>query len=195
MGSKDSSILRGIVIGSLRQGYTYNELLLKIVNADVRRSRAVINIVYTGRISKAEIAAHVASAIISEMRRSYRLRKLTYIIISVSKTSSRRSTRFVVSLRVSKAVYQVLVRVIKALHQNGINVRKWSVKHTASQHPYKVTMFATCGSPEVDLQRVFHEMLRSQFLGLKQVISEPFCITLTVKTRSGINTKTKCFSV
>ena len=195
MGSKDSSILRGIVIGSLRQGYTYNELLLKIVNADVRRSRAVINIVYTGRISKAEIAAHVASAIISEMRRSYRLRKLTYIIISVSKTSSRRSTRFVVSLRVSKAIYQVLVRVIKALHQNGINVRKWSVKHTASQHPYKVTMFATCGSPEVDLQRVFHEMLRSQFLGLKQVISEPFCITLTVKTRSGINTKTKCFSV
>jgi len=194
MGSKDSSILRGIVIGSLRQSYTHNELLLKIVNADVRRSRAVISVVYTGRVPKAEIAAHIASAIINEMYRSYRLRKLTYIIISVSKTSSHRGTRFVVSLRVPKAMYQALVRAIKALYQSGINVRKWSVKHTASQYPYKIVMFATCGNPEVDLQRVFHEMIRTQFLRLIQSVDKPFCVTLAVKTRGSVNTKSKCFN-
>ncbi|HIP57499.1 MAG TPA: hypothetical protein EYH02_05485 [Ignisphaera aggregans] len=195
MGSKDSSILRGIVIGSLRQSYTYEELLLKIVNADVRRSRAVISVVYTGRVPKAEVAAHIASAVINEIYRGYRFRKLTYIIISVSKTSSRRGTRFVVSLRVPKAIYQALVRAIKILYQNGINVRKWSVKHTASQHPYKITMFATCGSPEVNVQHVFHEMIRTQFLKLVQTIDRPFCVTLAVKTRNGVNTRTKCFSV
>ncbi len=191
MSSKDSSVLRGIVIGSLRQRFTYEELLLKIVSVDVRGSRAAVNIVYNGRALKAEVAAHTAYAIVDAMRTSYRLRKLTYIMITVSKVSSRRGTRFLVSLRVPRSFYIAIARAVRILRERGVNIRNWSVKHTTSQYPYKITLNATSSDPNIDVRRLLEELNELVFSRLNT--RESFCVSLSIKTKRGSKSETRCF--
>ncbi len=191
MNPKDSSVLRGIVIGSLRQRFTYKELLLKIVSVDVRGSRATVNIVYNGRALKAEVAAHAAYAIVDAMSTSYRLRKLTYIVITVSKVSSRRGSRFLVSLRVPRSLYIAIARAVRVLRERGVNMRNWSVKHTASQYPYKVILSATSSDPNADVRKLLEELSGLVFSRLNT--REPFCVSLSIKTKRGSKSETKCF--
>ncbi len=190
MSFKDSSVLRGIVIGSLRRRFTYEELLLKIVSVDVRGSRAAVNIVYNGRAPKAEVAAHAAYAIVNAMRTSYRLRKLTYITITVSKVSSRRGARFLVSLRVPRLFYIAIAQAVSVLRERDVNMRNWSVKHTASQYPYKITLIATSSKPNIDVHRLLEELNELVFSRLS--IRESYCLSLSIKTKRGAKSETKC---
>ena len=181
MSSKDANTIRSIVIGSIRAKYTHRDLLLKIVDVITRGSKAYVNVVYHGSIQKAELAAYIAQVLISSMKERVRLRKFTYIVILVSKTGSRRGSRFVVSLRVPKILYTVLYRLIESLRSMNINIRKWSIKHISTPiNKYKISIQASIGVPEIDISSMLNNMRKH--IG-QLTIDGQLCVSLIIKAK------------
>ena len=181
MSSKDASIVRGTVIGGVRSRFSKDEVRLKIVDASVRGSRAAVNIVYVGKATKAEVAAAAAQTIAISIPRSYRLRKLSYVRITVSKTGSSRGTRFLMNLRVPRIVYSYLLpRSIEALKSLGASIRLWRIVDSG-EGVVRLKIYASYGLPEIDV-RALDEKIRSVVEGMRQV-SKRVCVDIDLKTR------------
>ena len=178
MERKDDRIVRGTVIGGVRKWFDREEVALKIVDARVRHARASVNIVYMGKATKAEVAAAAAYTIATAIPRSYRLRKLSYVRIAVSKTGSARSVRFLMNLRVPRSSYVALANLVRCLRGLGISTRKWMIRNPSGEAIVKVV--ASHGLPEVDRGRVV-ECVERALSGIRP--SRRVCIDLEVRTR------------
>ena len=178
MSAKDESIVRGTVIGGVRKWFDRDEVALKIVSASVRHGRASVSIVYFGKATKAEVAAAAAYAIASSIPRSYRLRKLSYVRISVSKPGSRKAARFLLNLRVPRSSYVALASLVKCLRKLGVSTRKWMVRNPSGEA--RIAVRATYGLPELDREAV-EKCLEGALRGISP--SKRVCIELEVKTR------------
>ena len=190
MSSKDASIVRGTVIGGVRSRFSRDEVRLKIVDASVRGSRAAVNIVYMGRATKAEVAAAAAQTIATSIPRSYRLRKLSYVRITVSKTGSSRGTRFLMNLRVPRIVYSYLLpRTIDSLRRLGASIRLWRVVDSG-EGVVRVKVYASYGLPEIDV-RVLDEKIKGVIEGMRQV-SKRVCIDVDLRTRTSRILRSLC---
>jgi len=190
VSSKDASIVRGTVIGGVRSRFSRDEVRLKIVDASVRGSRAAVNIVYMGRATKAEVAAAAAQTIATSIPRSYRLRKLSYVRITVSKTGSSRGTRFLMNLRVPRIVYSYLLpRTIDSLRRLGASIRLWRVVDSG-EGVVRVKVYASYGLPEIDV-RVLDEKIKGVIEGMRQV-SKRVCIDVDLRTRTSRILRSLC---
>ncbi len=178
MERKDDRIVRGVVIGGIRKWFGRDEVALKIVDARVKHSRAVVNVVYVGKATRAEVAAAVAHTIATSIPRSYRLRKLSYVKISVSKTGSSRSAKFLMNLRVPRSSYVALASIVRCLRKLGISVRRWVVRNPSNEARLRIS--ASYGLPEVDEGSV-RECLEKALSGLNP--SRRVCVELELRTR------------
>ncbi len=187
MSSKDEHIVRGTVIGGVRKWFDRNEVALKIVSASVRHGRASVSIVYFGKATKAEVAAAAAYAIASSIPRSYRLRKLSYVRISVSKTGSSKAARFLMNLRIPRSSYVALANLVKCLRKLGVSVRKWMVRNPGGEA--RVVIEASYGLPELDRKAVA-SCLESALNRISP--SKRVCMELSIRTRIDTHTFEKC---
>ena len=187
MSAKDESIVRGTVIGGVRKWFDRDEVALKIVSASVRHGRASVSIVYFGKATKAEVAAAAAHAIASSIPRSYRLRKLSYVRISVSKPGSRKASRFLLNLRIPRSSYVALASLVRCLRKLGASTRKWVVRNPSGVA--RLHVVATYGLPELDrasIERCLDGALRSISP------SRRVCIELEIRTRVASYTFERC---
>ncbi len=178
MSSKDESIVRGTIIGGIRKWFDRDEVALKIVSASVRHSKASVSIVYFGKATKAEVAAAAAYTIASSIPKSFRLRKLSYVKVSVSKTGSNKAARFLVNLRVPRSTYLALASIAKCLRSLGISLRKWFVRNPSGEA--RLCIEASYGLPELDRDRV-RECLERALSRLSP--SKRLCVELVIKAR------------
>ncbi len=175
---KDINAIRSVVIGTVRSRYSYDELLLKIVDVSVRGSRAVVNIVYSGKVPRAEVAATAIQGLLNAMRNRFRLRKFSFILVNVSKTGSSRGIKFLATTRIPRVVYLAIPRIIEVLKKYNVVVRRWSVKLCGDT--VRVSMNCSSGIPEISVSEIKAE-LRS--ILDRMLLEKRVCLDIDIHAR------------
>ncbi len=188
---KDVAAIRIVVIRGIRERFSYDEVSLKIVDPTIRGAKASVAIVYSGKAPRAEVAAVAAASLISHMRDWFRLRKFSYIVLNVSKVSSRRGLKFVVTTRAPRRVYTLLPKLVKVLRDLGLVVRRWSLRKVKpGPEGLKLSIIASAGIPELDLGNIFRRVREVLAEHMKDM---PLCVDLEIRKKLGSVSKTLCY--